>query len=92
VGSAPYHEYCSTFYDDPQSRSIRVKGNNATWIDHPGPRVFNEDGKSLTAHFGKWNFLMKAVNGKKECAVGFHVITNPGSDGLVRARWGKGLF
>jgi hypothetical protein len=91
--SGPTRYEIKTFLDPTAPGSIFRDGNtNAGWIDHPGPNAANDQGKKLTRHDGKWNFLIKAVNGKKSCEVGFHVVSSLGNDGIFRADWGPGQF
>ena len=90
--TAPTAGYVSTFSDrvDPAS-IIRNDNRSGGWIDHPGPNMRNESGKLLTASYSKWNFLIKAYNGKKECRVGFPAEMSF-NNGIFRAHWGPGLY
>ena len=81
-----------TFSDRINSNSIiRNDNKSGGWIDHPGPNYVNEAGQALLAHHSKWNILIKAYNGKKECRVAFHVEMTF-SNGFFDAHWGVGLY
>jgi hypothetical protein len=70
---------------------IREDNRSGGWIDHPGPNLKDLDGHALIAHHSKWNFLIKAHNGKKECRIAFHaemIFAN----GDFTAHWGPGLY
>jgi hypothetical protein len=90
--TAPETGYIETFSDsvDPAS-IIRWDNKSGGWIDHPGPDLKNAAGQQLIAHHSKWNFLIKAYNGKKNCRVAFHV-EMIFSNGHFRAHWGPGLY
>jgi hypothetical protein len=88
----PKTEHVGTFSDhvDPGS-IIRSDNKSGGWIDHPGPNLKNGAGQTLVAHHSKWNFLIKAYNGNKECFVGFHAEMTF-RDGLFSVHWGPGLY
>jgi YD repeat-containing protein len=90
--TSPETGYIDTFSDsvDPAS-IIRWDNKSGGWIDHPGPNLKNAAGQQLIAHHSKWNFLIKAYNGKKNCRVAFHV-EMIFSNGHFRAHWGPGLY
>lgn len=88
----PQSGYVSTFSDRVAAASIiRNDTKSGGWIDHPGPNLKNGFGQRLIAHHSKWNFLIKAYNGKKECRVGFHAEMTY-RDGLFDVHWGAGLY
>lgn len=88
----PQPGYLATFSDkvDPAS-IIRHDNQSGGWIDHPGPNLKNEAGKRLTSSYTKWNFLIKAHNGKKECRLAFHAEMTY-ANGVFTANWGPGLY
>jgi hypothetical protein len=88
----PATGYVSTFSDPVHPNSIiRYDNQSGGWIDHPGPNLKNEKGQQLIYSHSKWNFLIKAYNGNKNCSLGFHaeMIYNRGS---FSARWGRRLY
>jgi hypothetical protein len=90
--TAPTRNYVPTFSDKVAPASIiRNDNRSGGWIDHPGPNLKNEAGKLLTGSYSKWNFLIKAYNGKKECRVAFHAEMTF-SNGKFQAHWGPGLY
>jgi hypothetical protein len=76
-----------TSSDRIASRSIKVNGNSAKWIDHFGPNLYNRAHQRLTGHDGQTNVIIKAMNRGKGCSVEFHAITTMGSDGIFHASW-----
>jgi hypothetical protein len=90
--TTPQTGYVETFSDRVEPASI-IRNNNKSggWIDHPGPNFKNAAGQKLISHSSKWNFLIKAYNGKKECRVGFHAEMTF-NNGVFTAHWGPGLF
>lgn len=90
--TGPTAGYLPTFSDKVEPASIiRHDNRSGGWIDHPGPNMRNEEGKLLTGSYSKWNFLIKASNGKKECFVGFHAEMTY-SNGSFNVNWGPGLY
>ncbi len=90
--TAPQVGHEPTFEDDIRPASIiRHDNKSGGWIDHPGPNLKNADGKLIIAHHSKWNILIKAMNGKKECYLGFHAEMTF-SNGFFRVNWGPGLY
>lgn len=90
--TAPEANHVGTFSDRIEPASIiRYDNKSGGWIDHPGPNLKNEKGEKLVAHHSRWNFLIKAYNGKKECHVAFHAEMTF-SNGLFSAHWGPGLY
>jgi hypothetical protein len=90
--TTPQTGYVETFSDRVEPASI-IRNNNKSggWIDHPGPNFKNAAGQKLISHSSKWNFLIKAYNGQKECRVGFHAEMTF-NNGVFTAHWGPGLF
>jgi hypothetical protein len=90
--TAPETAHVPTFSDRIKPGSIiRHDNKSGGWIDHPGPNYKNSAGQQLIAHHSKWNFLIKAYNGKKNCYVAFHAEMTF-RNGLFRVRWGPGLY
>lgn len=88
----PTPGYLPTFSDKVEPGSIiRHDNQSGGWIDHPGPNMRNAEGKLLTGSYSKWNFLIKAFNGKKECYVAFHAEMTY-SNGSFSVNWGPGLY
>jgi RHS repeat-associated protein len=62
-------------HPDPQSNLATFyneKNRSAGWFDHPGFNKMHE-GKVLMAASGRFEFLVKAVNGRRTCELGFHI-------------------
>jgi hypothetical protein len=55
------------------------------------PNIKNDAGQVLIAHHSKWNFLIKAFNGKRECHVAFRAEMTY-SNGSFNVNWWPGLF
>jgi hypothetical protein len=90
--TAPLSGHIGTFSDPVHPNSIiRNDNKSGGWIDHPGPNMKNKAGQVLVAHHSRWNFLIKAFNGKKECHVGFHAEMTY-SNGSFIVNWGPGLY
>jgi hypothetical protein len=65
-----------------------ITGKNFQWYDHPGIPSSSLQWNPLKNAVGKWNFFVKAVNGKKECSVSFFI--NVMFDGTNwHAEWGE---
>ncbi|HBB97555.1 MAG TPA: hypothetical protein DC054_19410 [Blastocatellia bacterium] len=90
--SAPISNYVPT-WSDPISPSAIIRNDTKSggWFDHPGPNLKNSAGQELIADHSKWDFLIKAHNGNKNCSVAFHVEMTF-SNGLFDAVWGPGLY
>lgn len=73
----------------------KVDGNQFSWWDHPGPSptktVFPGDRVPITSFYGRYNFIVKAINGNKQCQVKFHVSMDYNA-GHWNIGWGKGLY
>jgi hypothetical protein len=90
--SPPEVGYTPTFSDVVHPSSIiRHDNQSGGWIDHPGPKMKNEKGELLVSSYSKWNFLIKAYNGKKECSLAFHAEMTF-QNGRFTAHWGRGLY
>ncbi|HYV11705.1 MAG TPA: DUF4214 domain-containing protein [Pyrinomonadaceae bacterium] len=50
-----------------------INGNNFAWWDHPGMPSQGMPQNPLKWSVGKWKFVAKAVNGKRECSVAFFI-------------------
>lgn len=88
----PQTGHIPTFSDEIKPGSI-IRNDNMSggWIDHPGPNLKNAEGQLLIAHHSKWNFVIKAHNGKKNCFVAFHAEMTF-KNGVFRVHWGPGLY
>jgi hypothetical protein len=88
----PLTGHVKTWSDHVHPASIiRNDTRSGGWIDHPGPNLRNEAGQLLISHHSKWNFLIKAFNGNKQCFVGFHAEMTF-RNGVFTAHWGPGLY
>jgi RHS repeat-associated protein len=90
--TAPQSGHAPTFSDQVHPNSIiRNDNQSGGWIDHPGPNIKNAAGQVIMSHHSRWNFLIKAFNGKKECHVSFRAEMTY-SNGSFSVNWGPGLF
>jgi len=63
-------------------------GSTLSWYDHPGMPYSSLPDNHLRWAVGQWKFVVKAVNGKKQCSVSFSI--NVGfHNGRWSARWGQ---